>query len=141
MQQGDVRLFQTNDNGNISVDGGIVAMDGGLNTSVYLSLFGGNYDDSGAADDIQWWGNIDETVTDSKQRSETQFLLHSIPAIPANLLRIKDAVNRDLAWMISSKAAESINVLVSMPGVNLVDIMITINGNDTLKFSENWRSN
>ena len=61
-QQGDVSLFQTNDDGNIEVEGGIVTMGGGLETSAYLSLFGGNEDDDNRTDNpANWWGNIDET--------------------------------------------------------------------------------
>ena len=135
MQQGDVRLFQTNDNGDILVENGLVEMDGGLETAVYLSLFGGNFDDSGAQDSPQWWGGIDENMG---YRSETQYLLHSLVAIPSNLLLLSDAVKRDLAWMITDNVVTSISVEVGMPAVKRVNIIILINGDDTVEFTENW---
>ena len=111
-QQGDVQLFQTDDDGNISVEDGLVAMSGGLSTSAYLSLFGGNEEDSGGQDTaLSWWGNIDENQTEKQYRSETQHLLQSIPATSGNLLRIQEAAIRDLDWMLSSNVASSISVM------------------------------
>lgn len=54
---GDVLLFDTEDGGEISVINGLVIADGGFNTAVYLSLFGGNKDDGGeVASGDTWWG-------------------------------------------------------------------------------------
>ena len=47
VQQGDVLLFQTIDDGNVEVINGIITMSGGLDTAAYLSLFGGNEEDDG----------------------------------------------------------------------------------------------
>ena len=44
-QEGDVLLFQTNDEGDIESIDGVVTMSGGLETMFYLSIFGGNEDD------------------------------------------------------------------------------------------------
>ena len=55
---GDVILRQTQNDGDICVTGGLVAMDGGLSTAAYLSLFGGNFSDDGSQDNPStWWGN------------------------------------------------------------------------------------
>ena len=101
-QQGDVKLFQTDNEGDITVRDGVVEMGGGLETAAYLSLFGGNEDDDGLADNPKtWWGNLDEIDPAKQYRSETQNLLRGIPATSGNLRRIEDAASRDLAWFIS----------------------------------------
>ena len=142
-QQGDVSLFQTNDDGNIEVVGGIVIMSGGLETAAYLSLFGGNEDDDNSQDTVfNWWGNIDETDPAKEYHSETQNLLQSIPATSGNLRRIEDAANRDLAWFIESKVASSVSVVVSIPALNRIKLTIAIEAlgeESSFEFVENWK--
>lgn len=139
----DVRLFQTNDDGDIRFENGQAITSEGLETAVFLSLFGGNERDGGGEDTehLQWWGNLIEENDNAKYRSETQHLMRSLPAIPANLLRIKDAGDRDLAWFLST-VAESVEVTVSMPGVNRIRIQIDIVIDDSkfqFVFTEAWR--
>lgn len=142
-QQGDVSLFQTNDDGNIEVVGGIVTMSGGLETSAYLSLFGGNEDDDNSQDTVfNWWGNIDETDPAREYHSETQNLLQSIPATSGNLRRIEDAANRDLAWFTESKVASLVSVVASIPALNRIKLTIAIEalGEEfSFEFVENWK--
>lgn len=139
-QQGDVLLFQGNDNGDIIVEDGLVRMSGGLETAVYLSLFGGQEQDDGReSNPLNWWGNLGE-VPERQYRSETQYLLRSLVAIPANLRRLEDAARRDLAWMLSTGAALEIVIGASMPELNRVRLTININGDITLEFVENWRA-
>lgn len=143
-QQGDVSLFQTDDNGNITVEGGIIRMSNGLETSVYLSLFGGNTDDDGRADNKDnWWANLDEVDTARQYRSETQHLLQSLPTTSENLLRIEDAVNRDLAWLIKIKVASSVKVVSSIPGLNKIKLKVDIEAigeESSFEFVENWKA-
>lgn len=123
----DVLLQQTPDGGDIIVENGRFSLTSGIETAVYLSLFGGNEDDSGAEGDdpIQWWGNLTETDPARVYRSETQHLLRSIPAITANLRRIEAAVGRDLAWMAGTVVSGA-DIAVSMPGLNRVQIDIEL---------------
>jgi phage gp46-like protein len=141
----DVLLYQTNDNGEINVEGGVVELSGGLRTSVYLSLFGGNEDDPGGSDTtLSWWGNKVEPDPVRRYRSETQYLLASIPAIPKNLRRIEQAVKRDLQWMIEQRAASEIEVSASVPALNRVAIELNIRAQgreENFNFSENWKAN
>ena len=143
-QQGDVLLFQTTDNGEINVSGGIVEMSGGLETSAYLSLFGGNEDDDGRDDSsATWWANLNETRDSRQYRSETQNLLRAIAAVPANLRRIEDAARRDLAWLLSDNIVSKITVTASMPGLNKVRIIIDIEAvgeESQFDFVENWKA-
>ena len=141
MQQGDVLLFQTVDDGNINVENGITEMSSGLETAAYLSMFGGNEDDDGSdGNKDNWWGNIDEVDPVNQYRSETQNLLQSIPATSGNLLRIQSAVERDLAWFIEVGVAVSVAAIVTIPALNRVRITINIDGDTTLVFVENWQA-
>lgn len=143
-QQGDVILCQSNDNGEIEVINGIVSMDGGLRTSVYLSLFGGNEDDDGLQNNaFTWWGNIDEAIESRKYISRTQNIIDKIPATSSNLLKLQDAVENDLQWLLDDNVATSIDVAISIPGLNKVDILINIVSIDleqNLQFSANWKA-
>lgn len=110
-------------------------MDGGLQTAVFVSLFSGNEDDSGGDQDPHsWWGNVGQT---RKYRSETQYLLSSIPPSSANLKRIEDAAKRDLAWMLTDKIATDIRARVTIPAYNHVKITVNVD-NDEYAYSENW---
>lgn len=137
MQQGDVLQFQTDDNGDISVESGIVEMTGGLDTAVYLSLFGGNEDDDGRNENNKnWWGNLSELEESRQYRSRTQYLLRSIPATSSNLLRIEQAVKADLSWLSN----EEITVTATIPGINRVRIQIEINADQTTEYILNWEA-
>ena len=144
MQEGDVLLFQTTDDGEILIENGIVGMSGGLETTVFLSLFGGNEDDNGAdKNKAEWWGDLNETENKYKYRSETQNLLKSLPATSNNIKRIEDAANRDLSWMIENKIASNIEIVVSMPGINKVGINIAVEAfgkESDFKYIENWKA-
>jgi len=144
MQEGDVLLYQTNDGGEVDVVEGFMRMSGGLETAAYLSLFGGNQNDDGRADaEAQWWGNLTETESEKQYRGETQYLLDTIAAIPANLRRLEDAARRDLAWFVSSGAATSIEIAATMPGLNKVMLSVSIIYDEretSVQFLENWRA-
>lgn len=143
-QQGDVSLFQTNDDGNITVTDGVVTMSGGLETATYISLFGGNSDDDGSSGStLGWWGNIGEIDASKRIVSETQALLETMPPIPANLLAIKDAAERDLNWFLTEKVASTLTVETSMPGLNKIQIVVKIEADGVeseFKFVENWKA-
>lgn len=140
----DILLEQTKDGGEITViNGSILFSKGGLETSVYLALFGGNEDDNGSEGNEKiWWGNAGELAND-QYRSETQHLLQSIPAIPNNLLRIEEAINRDLAYLLNENIATSIDVIVSIVDLNRICIQLEINADSgliNLNFIENWKA-
>jgi len=142
-QQGDVFLFQTIDDGNIEIIDGLVTMSGGLETSAYLSLFGGNEDDDGTMETaFSWWGNVD--VQEVRQyRSETQHLLDHLAPTSGNLIRIEDAARRDLAWFLSERVASSVTVSASIPELNRVRLVIDIEAvgeESRFEFVENWRA-
>lgn len=141
--QGDVFLSQTNDGGEIIVEGGLTKLHSGFETAFYLSLFGGNEDDDGSENSVnQWWGNLTE-VESFKYRSRTQHALDTIPPSSGNLLKIEAAVRTDLQWFIDEAVANSVTVNVSIPGYNqvLIEGSIDADGNPIdFRFFENWRA-
>lgn len=128
----DVLLYHTHDNGEIEIEGGTVTMTDDARSAVYLSLFGGNLDDDGSQDNRRsWWGNALETDTAGEYRSETQYLLGTIPATPRNLRRLEDAAKRDLAWLDDG------SVEAALVGLNRVEIRVIIEDTEFI-YVENW---
>jgi len=142
IQQGDVALFQTNDDGDISVENGIVKMNSGLETMAYLCLFGGNQDDDGSQDSmLGWWGNAEEVDPSKKMVSETQNIIDGLPATSNNILRLEKAAERDLQVFLDEKIASSVSVSAVMVSAKRVEIVVEIQavGEKTVfKFTENW---
>lgn len=142
IQQGDVILFQTEDGGNVEVENGLMTMSGGLQTSAYLSLFGGNRYEINTNEETEtfkeWWGNIGELEV-NQYISETQNIIDGLPATSSNLLKLEQSVLRDLNWMIEEKIASEINVNISIPLLNVVKFQIDID-QEQFEFIENWRN-
>lgn len=140
----DVLLYQTNDNGEMEIEGGLVTLTPGLDTAAYLSLFGGNWKDDGSQNNRQtWWGNLEETEPSRQYRSETQYLLGTIPATSRNLRRIEDAATRDLQWLLDESVASSLTVSASLIGLNRVkiEVIIRAEGDESqFNYTENWRA-
>lgn len=142
-QQGDVLLYQINDGGEINVVNGIIEMSGGLETALYLSLFGGNEDCSGRRTcPFTWWANRNENDPTYRYVSETQYLLKELPATTGNLGRIEEAVKRDTNWLLDKRVASSVVTTVTIPGLNKVRIKIDIEAEGLISnfdFVENWK--
>lgn len=131
----DVLLFQTADDGDVVIDGGEFQLTDGLETAVYLSLFGGNWQDDGSeGNPRQWWGNADVVDPDQRQTSRTQYLMQSLPATSGNLKRVEDAATADLAWLPPEYA---VSISASVPARNKVQFVIQIN-DLTVTILEDW---
>lgn len=123
----DVLLRQSNDGGDVTIRGGLLQLSEGLETAAYLSLFGGNEDDPAGTDStLQWWGNLLDVEPERAYRSETQYLVQGLPAIPFNLRRIEQAAARDLQWMLDTGVAKSTTVEATIPAVARVGIGLVI---------------
>src|SRR5690349_9962902 len=123
----DIALHQLDDGGEMDIVNGAPVMDDGIATAVYLSLFGGNEDDSGLEADAasQWWGNVDEPNGARRYRSEVQFLLHALPAVPANLRRVEDAALRDLNWMVDELGA-TLAARATIPALDTIRLQVAV---------------
>ena len=144
MNMTDVLLFQTVDDGDINIVGGITELTGGFDTSFYLSLFGGNFEDDGTQDNRKgWWGNLLENEPEGKYVSRTQNLLRGLPASPANLRRIEEAVLRDLQWYLDTGIADDIEAVATIPEFGKIKISgsVTVQGEKLqFDFIENWKA-
>lgn len=127
-QQGDVKLYQTNNDGEITINNGIVTMSPGIETAVYLSLFGGNENDDGSSQsNLFWWGNLtDSNRLERQYRSKTQYLLRSLPFSTANLVKLEDAINIDLSWMLEQNLISSLEITLQVPDINKLHIILDI---------------
>lgn len=123
----DVLMTQTPDGGECTIRNGQMVMSEGLETSTFLSLFGGNVEDSGLDADLPrtWWANRNQTDPTLQYRSQLQHLLATLPLTPANLSAFEDAASADLAWLTDS-VADSVAVLATMPAIDTVNIAIFV---------------
>ena len=140
-----MRIFQskTHNGGDINVESGLVEMNGGLESAAYLSLFGGNEDDTGLAGaPLTWWGNLIEDKLERRYRSKTQYLLQALPLTTHNLARLKDAALSDLDWFLSGNIASSVEVEARLVGLNRISFLVSIRAEgleNTFEFTENWK--
>lgn len=141
---GDVLMKQENDGGEIEFINGQPVMTGGFENATYLSFFGGNEDDDGSKDNpLTYWGNFLEDDPSKKYISETQYLLRGLPATSANLIKIEEAMKRDLQWFLDTKTANKIEVLAIIPALNKINLSGSIfaQGKEfNFNFTENWKA-
>ena len=140
--EGDVLVRQTNDGGEITIEGGLVEMTGGFETAFYFALFGGNQDDDGTQNSKNnWWGNLTEEDPDLHYRSQFQYLLTRLVPISGNLVRLENAAKKDLVVFIRQGAVDSIEVNISIVAVRKIEVKINFvadGENIEIKFIENW---
>ncbi len=130
----DILLFQSPNGGDIQYIGGQPTTTDGLETYVYLSLFGGN--ESG-----EWWGNAGEPV-ENQYTGELQGLLLTLPPTSGNLRRIEQAAERDLQPMIAANLADSADATAYLPAINTlqIDVDVQIGENtQTFQYRTAWQ--
>lgn len=120
----DILLDHTYDGGDVRIVNGSFALDDGLSTAVYLSLFGGNDGDDGtdAAAPKQYWGNRLETESARRIRPEMHALIKAHPLTSGSLLRIEQAGARDLSWLAEQSLADAIAVEGSIRSSDRLEI-------------------
>ncbi|AUR89533.1 hypothetical protein NVP1124O_32 [Vibrio phage 1.124.O._10N.286.49.B1] len=116
MQEGDVLLFQTLNDSDMSITDGIVQMTQGLETAVYLSLFS----------PVDTYLNEAAETNDEKLSSQAEAIIQNKPQSSKNYQLLVQAVNADLKWLVTNGNANSIDTSVSSDGLNRVIISITI---------------
>lgn len=147
--KGDVLIANELDGGEFSDIGNennvIFADTQGFETATYLSLFGGNEEDNGteSTKNKTWWGNLLEKDNPERQIiSRTQNILRGLPAVPANIIKLKLAIEEDLKWFIDEKIADVIISDIVIPSKNRANIEIQILKNKQLvhetKYEVNW---
>ena len=125
---GDMVLIEVQDETGLFHD---IELDGGLETSVYLSHFGGNVKASTTGNERpgilreDWFGNT--FVADDPDRranSELERALFSLTITSGNLLKMEDAAGSDLKWLLDNGIAVSVEseaVITAPESVKVTD--------------------
>jgi phage gp46-like protein len=127
--EGDLLLYETPDGGDVHVEDGLFSCDRAYDTAVYLSLFGGNKEDSGKVKNRKtWWGNTLRGVTESQKLvSRFQALISGLPMTTKNILAAEDAAKLDLGWMVDEKLADEIFIDGRAVSINRLKLKIQVN--------------
>lgn len=125
---GDVLLFDTQDGAEITIFNGLISMDKGFNSAVYLSLFGGDKDDTGeVVNNNTWWGNKIQNISENEKLvSRFQAFITSVPLISKNVKLAEGKVIQDLQWMIDDGIADSIEAEIQVVGRKDINLKIVI---------------
>lgn len=143
----DIALHETLNGGDIAIQNGDIYTTNAIWTQIYLALFGGNIEQSTAddlADDAQrfdFWGNqFLQNDPDEQLNSLTERTLNEVALNSAGRLAIQRAVETDLDYL---RKVGTVSVDVSIPGLNTVQIDITITEPDRLNETQYriiWRA-
>ncbi|MDR2734310.1 MAG: phage GP46 family protein [Spirochaetota bacterium] len=135
--EGDILLVDTPDGGDIRIENGTFARDRACSTAIYLSLFGGNKDDSGKVKNKNtWWGNTLGGVSENEKLvSRFQAVIFGTPMTTKTILEAEDAARLDLQWIIEEGIADAIEVSGEARGRNqfLLYVHILANGASVAK--------
>ena len=128
---GDVQLKWTDDGGDITYSSGQPIMDGGLTTSVIISLF----------TLPGFWGN--EIAPDDEEIGSTLLEALDKTLTIAVMQDTEEQARRALAWMVTQGVAESVKVESAIPRADFLALKITIQepGADnpvSQRFTINW---
>lgn len=131
--EGDFKLYQTSDGGEINVTFGEPEMEGGLFTSVFISLF--------ESDSVDSW--LNEYLEES-EKIEGRFYsyIKGVPKTPQNMTTAIGYASQDLEWMLKNKTADEINVDIESKDVKSILLKVEIIKNGLIilesKFDINW---
>lgn len=120
LRQGDLAIFIDDNGGNIQNINGEPLMDGGIETSAILSLFGTNDPDT--------W--LNEYLTGSeKYTAEFYAFMQANPITLKNLLTAQEFALRDLQWLKDDGVADEIIVEITTFEKNRINMTIGIYAN------------
>jgi phage gp46-like protein len=138
--EGDILLIDTADGGDIVIEEGLVKGDRAFNTAVYISLFGGNKNDSGKVKTRKtWWGNtLKSTPVNEKIASRLQAVISAMPLTVKNVREAETAAELDLAWMIKEGIAEKIEASGTTEGKNRFRLLVKISNSGTTIYENSY---
>lgn len=145
MFEGDVRLFNTQDGGEINFVNGHLEMTAGFETMIFLCLFGGNIEDDGLENNKKtWWGNLNIDNPDHRYISRFQNLARGLPLTSNSLRRLEDAALSDLNVFKTSGIAGEVSAVTSIPVRNRLKLTVDVNSpsgeSSHVEFLLNWQS-
>jgi phage gp46-like protein len=140
--EGDVLLVETPDGGDFIMQDGLIMADNNYSTAIYLSLFGGNKDDSGVVKTNKtWWGNtLRGTKKNEKLISRFQNIIRSMPLTIKNIRRAEDAAVLDLVWMVEEGLADKVEANGSTQGKNRFHLDINLLKSETSIFEYSFNT-
>ena len=144
--EGDLLLIDTPDGGDIAIENGLIFDDPAFNTAVYLSLFGGNKEDSGKVKNCKtWWGNtLGGIAENEKLVSRFQSIIAGLPMTTKNIVEAETAASLDLKWIIDEGIGEKITVSGNASGHNTFTLRVAVqlDGENRYKndFSLLWKA-
>jgi phage gp46-like protein len=108
--EGDLLLEDTPDGGDIQIEHDLFMNDKSFNTAVYLSLFGGNKEDSGKVKNKNtWWGNTLPGISENEKIiSRFQAVIFALPMTTKNIQEAESAARIDLQWTIDEGIGDQI---------------------------------
>jgi phage gp46-like protein len=126
--EGDILFIETPDGGDIVVKDGLIVPDRTFSTAVYLSLFGGNKEDSGKVKNNKtWWGNtLQGTLENEKLVSRFQVIITGLPLTVKNVREAETAAFLDLKWLMDEGIADNILVETKVSGKNTFYLSVEI---------------
>ena len=127
----DMALLNSLGGGDIKIINGDSIPDNGLETAVFITLFGSDLRNEG------FYGDAYSTFEAEKLNGDFQKLL-SEPITSSNLLRLEDSAKKDLDWMIRDGLVSEIIVSIIVLGIN--KIKITIDFSEGSSFSFLWQA-
>ena len=128
---GDVLLQSTLDGGDIVIENGLVKDCRNFDTAAYLSLFGGNKKDLNARPKETWWGNlIPGTKRNEWMQSEFAATVNGLPLTSGNLLKARQAAERDLDWIKKDAGADKISASLKAENPARVRLEVEITKSD-----------
>lgn len=128
---GDVLLQSTLDGGDIVIENGLVKDCRNFDTAAYLSLFGGNKKDLNAQPKETWWGNlIPGTKRNEWMQSEFAATVNGLPLTSGNLLKARQAAERDLDWIKKDAGADKISASLKAENPARVRLEVEIKKSD-----------
>ena len=124
---GDVLVLDSVDGSEISIKNGLIMPDMGFRTAVFLSLFGGNEEDSGDVKNRNtWWGNFVDAGKNEKLVSLFQAFIKTFPLTTKNLLIAEKKAEEDLKWFIDEGIADSVSANITVQENNYINLNIVI---------------
>lgn len=116
IREGDIYLYETEDGGEISIVNGEPVMDAGLESAVYISIFG--------HESVTWWGN---EYLKKAERMECRFYpyIKSTGKTISTLNKAKELLKQDLTWLIDEKIAD--RIVIDIYSISITHISVDIN--------------
>lgn len=125
----NISLFEDGNGGQMVLKNNEIIQTSSLATLAYIAMFGGNVEAETQKENapgelkFDWWGNDPTKPSTTWINSQTERVLRGIEISSSSLFTIQQAVENDVK---SLEEFGDITVVVTFPGLNKVQIVITI---------------